>query len=93
MLRSIKIAYSECPYDHFSFRQHLKKQLNETEEKYPGTKQRILNSFLKMEKIMRKGLKDERSEIVHCERCGEPGSAKICMRCKMLGKLKTKLAG
>lgn len=75
MLRGIEITYSECPYAHFSFRQHVKRQLNETEEKYPGTKQRILNSFLEMEKLMRKGMKGEKFEIAHCERCGEPTSA------------------
>lgn len=89
MLKGIKITYSGCPYAHFSFRQHVKRQLNQTEEKYPGTKQRILNSFLGMEKWLGKGLKKEKSKILHCEKCGEPASTKICMHCKMLGELKT----
>ncbi|VVB98414.1 tRNA 2-thiocytidine biosynthesis protein TtcA [uncultured archaeon] len=88
MLRGIQITYSECPYAHFSFRQHVKKQLNDTEEKYPGTKQRILGSFLEMEKMMRKGMKEEKFEILHCEKCGEPSSEQVCMHCKMVKELK-----
>ncbi len=98
MLRGIEITYSECPYAHFSFRQHVKKQLNETEEKYPGTKQRILNSFLEMEKWLRKGLKGEKFQIIHCEKCSEPtskpetrnGKQLLCMHCRMVEELKTK---
>lgn len=90
MLRGIGITYCECPYAHFSFRQHVKKQLNETEAKYPGTKQRLLNGFLGMEGLMRKGLKEEKFEILHCGNCGEPSSTEICMRCKMAEQLKNK---
>lgn len=100
MLRGIKITYSECPYAYQSFRQHVKKQLNETEEKYPGTKQRILSSFIEMEKLMRKGL-PVRFEISKCSVCGEPTPAprkglkddarsRTCMHCRMIEELKTK---
>lgn len=89
MLKGMEIEYRECPYAHFSFRQHVKRQLNETEEKYPGTKQRILSSFLEMEKWPRKDPKQGKSELIRCEKCGEPASTKICMHCKMLDELKT----
>ncbi len=99
LLRGIGIHYSECPYAHFSFRQHVKTQLNDTEEKYPGTKMRILASFIEMEKLMRKGL-PEKLEISHCTLCGEPASApregledaraRICMHCRMIEELRSK---
>lgn len=93
-LRGIKIAYSECPYAYQSFRRHIKRQLNETEEKYPGTKQRILGSFIEMEKHMRNGLEGSSFEVSHCSVCGEPTPTRaekdggICMHCKMLAELK-----
>lgn len=88
LLRGFDIEYVECPYAYLSFRQHVKKQLNETEEKYPGTKQRIVNSFLELEKWMRRGMENEKFKILHCERCGEPTSTNLCMSCTMLEKLK-----
>ncbi len=88
MLKDIQIKYMECPYAHFSFRQHVKKQLNDSEEKYPSTKIRILNSFLEMKKHLRKWMKDEKFKLFHCKKCGESSSAQICMRCEMIMKLK-----
>ncbi|MDD5337110.1 MAG: TIGR00269 family protein [Candidatus ainarchaeum sp.] len=85
MLKGIRITYSECPYAYQSFRQHVKGQLNETEEKYPGTKIRILNSFIWMEKLMEK--EGEKSEILKCSGCGEPSSRGLCMACKMIERL------
>lgn len=101
VLRGIEITRIECPYAHFAFRQHVKTQLNESEEKYPGTKQRILASFIEMEKLMRKGLPDDRFEVSHCSSCGEPAPAprkgleddersRICMHCRMIEELKSR---
>ncbi|MBU0586435.1 TIGR00269 family protein [Candidatus Micrarchaeota archaeon] len=87
MLKGLEIKFMECPYAHFSFRQHIKEQLNDTEEKYPGTKLRILKSFIEMEKLMRKSLKDKEFVFIPCKKCGEPSSTISCMKCKMLEEL------
>ncbi|MFA5076931.1 MAG: TIGR00269 family protein [Candidatus Micrarchaeia archaeon] len=87
MMKGIGIKYSECPYAYQSFRQHVKGQLNETEGEYPGTKIRILKSFLEMEKLMRAGLGKGKTEILKCSRCREPASANLCMACKMMERL------
>lgn len=91
MLKGIKIDFRECPYAHSAFRQDVRRKINELEELYPGTKQRILHSFTEMHGWMKKGLEGKKFEISHCPRCGEPTSGKLavgslgeCMYCKMI---------
>ena len=43
----IEIHFQECPYARHALRAHIREQLNETEERYPGSKFKILNSFSK----------------------------------------------
>jgi uncharacterized protein (TIGR00269 family) len=86
MLKGIKIERIECPHAHTAFRQHIRAMLNETEEKYPGTKFKIVNCFLDMENA----LHDEFSKgakLKFCTNCGEPtGKSSECMFCKMTRK-------
>jgi uncharacterized protein (TIGR00269 family) len=83
LLRGMGIEYNECPYAYQSFRQHVKTQLNATESKYPGTKQRILNSMLGMLAKMPK----EKGGALPCRECGEPSPGGTCMACKMAERL------
>jgi uncharacterized protein (TIGR00269 family) len=53
MLKGISLEHVECPYARFAFRGHVRKMLNETEERYPGTKFKVMNSFLDMEGALR----------------------------------------
>jgi uncharacterized protein (TIGR00269 family) len=82
MMKGIAIERIECPYAYTAFRQHTRRMLNETEERYPGTKFKIVNSFLEMEDALRskyaKGAK-----INECGRCGEPSSNDICQFCAL----------
>jgi len=80
--RSFK--YCACPYSTYSYRNSIKKMLNEFEEKYPGTKNNVVNSFLEILPLLKKKYI---GKIESCERCGEPCSGKICQTCKLIEDL------
>jgi uncharacterized protein (TIGR00269 family) len=83
MLKGIELERVECPYAHTAFRSHVRKMLNESEEMYPGTKFKVVNSFLEIEGALRsryvKG-----AAVAECETCGEPCSKGQCMFCRIV---------
>lgn len=85
MLNGIPIKFQECPYAYTAMRQLVRKQLNEMEEKYPGTKFRILNSFLSIKQNAKPPAGSQ--QLKYCEKCGEPTSSGICACCKLVEKL------
>jgi uncharacterized protein (TIGR00269 family) len=89
MMKEIPIERIECPYARNAFRQHVRKILNETEEKYPSSKLRIVRSFLAQRKLMTEGAKkraEKKGKLPHCPTCGEPSSreGKNCTVCSMM---------
>jgi len=86
MMKGIAIERIECPYAYTAFRQHTRRMLNETEERYPGTKFKIVNSFLDMEDALHAKY-SKGAKISECERCGEPSSRGTCMFCSLTKKL------
>ncbi len=84
IVNGIEIHFDECPYARHAFRAHIRDQLNETEEKYPGSKFKILNSLLSLHPILQKGLENRTFEMKHCKICKEPSGQDICMFCSML---------
>ena len=80
IIKGIEIDNVECPYAHFAFRSHVRKMLNESEERYPGTKFKIMNAFLDMEGALRE--KYGKGKLMECKNCGEPTSQEICMFCR-----------
>lgn len=81
MAMGIEIERVECPYARFAFRSHVRKMLNETEERYPGTKFKIVNAFLSMEGALREKY-GRAIPIKECSLCGEPCSGPSCMFCR-----------
>ncbi len=81
LLRGIELESIECPYARFAFRGHVRKMLNEAEEKYPGTKFKIVRSYFEMEPALRERYSDA-SGLVSCSSCGEPSSQEICAFCQ-----------
>ncbi len=81
MLKGISLEHVECPYARFAFRGHVRKMLNETEERYPGTKFKVMNSFLDMEGALRD--KYNKGSLSQCPSCGEPSSKGICRFCSI----------
>jgi uncharacterized protein (TIGR00269 family) len=87
-LVGIPIHYQECPYAHEAFRQQVRVLLNSLEEKYPGTKQRIFNSFLSIQRSLEKTARAEPIRAPEkCAQCGEPSSSRLCMACSLLGEI------
>ncbi|MFH1784887.1 MAG: TIGR00269 family protein [Candidatus Micrarchaeota archaeon] len=83
LLKEIDLEHIECPYARFAFRGHVRKMINESEERYPGTKFKIVNSFLEIEDALRKKY-GQIKKIGSCSSCGEASSKGICMFCKMI---------
>jgi len=84
MLKGIEIEHVECPYARFAFRGHVRRMLNETEERYPGTKFKIVNGFLEIEDALRAKYSNS-PKLETCKSCGEPCSRGECMFCRTLG--------
>jgi uncharacterized protein (TIGR00269 family) len=80
MAKGIGIEHVECPYARFAFRGHVRKMLNETEERYPGTKFKVVNAFLDMDGGL-KARYGKDAALKECSRCGEPCSGPVCMFC------------
>lgn len=73
-----------CPNAHLSFRGKIRKILNDYEEKYPGTKLRILEEFDNMLPELQKKFKDV--SMGTCIKCGEPASSEVCKACVILNE-------
>jgi len=78
----IKPVFHQCPYIEYNVRIHIRRYLNELEEKYPGTKYSILRSLLSIIDLLKKNTRENiREEIETCWICGEPSSHPICRAC------------
>jgi hypothetical protein len=51
--------------------------LNELEEEYPGTKFKILSSFLEMQRALPGNYKSQNAKLGVCSSCKDPTSSKI----------------
>ncbi len=79
LLKGWKIQFTECPYSREGYRHHIQEMLNDFEQKYKGTKQGIVNSFLAMLPLFPKD--DE--TIKTCADCGEASNKTQCNACAM----------
>ena len=82
VLRGIEVDFAECPYAKVSYRAVIRDLLNKEEEKNPGTKLNIVNTYLTM--------KEEdfsTPSIGVCKRCGEASKDKICKACKLVEEI------
>ena len=78
ILNGVEIHLDECPYSNLSLRAKIKEFLNKTESKHPGTKENVLNSFIKTLDV-----ENVRTVLSECERCGEPTSGRVCKACEI----------
>ncbi len=80
-------GYHECPYAEQSYRQDVKDMLNNFDEKYPGTKYSIIQSFLEILPLLKNKYKSN-IRLKYCISCGEPTSKEECQACQLIKKLK-----
>ncbi len=88
-LKGFKVEYTECPNVTQSYRAEVRDLLNTFEEKFPGTKTGIINSFLDMLPLLKEremaSARNTSSKkgIQSCQSCGEPSNGKVCNACKL----------
>ena len=78
--------FNECPNVKLSYRAQVRDMLNEMENKFPGTKNGIVNSFLELLPLLKQNQKN--SEVGICKVCKEPSAKEICNACLYVEKLK-----
>ena len=78
--------FTECPNVVQSYRAQIRDMLNGMEQKFPGTKYSIVNSFLQILPFLKEQFKDGIIKI--CAKCNEPSSNDVCNACVYLEKLK-----
>ncbi|MBI2655087.1 TIGR00269 family protein [Candidatus Woesearchaeota archaeon] len=81
--------FNECPNAVHSFRAQVRDTLNDLENKFPGTKYSIENSFLQTLPYLKEKFRDGKIKI--CKNCSEPSSNDICNACVYVEKLKNKI--
>ncbi|MAG91057.1 TIGR00269 family protein, partial [Candidatus Woesearchaeota archaeon] len=78
--------FTECPNVSRSYRAQIRDMLNQMENKFPGTKYSIVNSFLQTLPMLKEKFKHE--SIKACVKCKEPSSKDVCNACHYVEKLK-----
>jgi len=89
MLNDPGIVFGPCKYSTEAFRDEVRDFLNRTEEKHPGTKIRIVNSFLSIKPSLENGFGGVGTPGT-CSECGEPTSGDYCKCCEMRKELEKK---
>ena len=82
LLKKFQVQYTECPYAKEGFRSQVREMLNDFEQKYPGTKQGVVNSFLEILPLLKEKATKTDYKLKLCQKCGEPANKNICNTCK-----------
>ncbi len=82
-------SFNECPNAPQAFRANVRDMLNEIEQKNPGTKYSVVNSFLQVLPMLKEKFKGGTINI--CAKCSEPAANEVCNACVYLEKLKGKI--
>lgn len=83
LLQKFQIEFTECPYSKEGFRHQVQTMLNDFEERYRGTKQGVINSFLALLPHIREQEKGNVELVRQCSRCGEAANKEVCNACQM----------
>jgi tRNA-5-methyluridine54 2-sulfurtransferase len=83
LLKGFQVQFTECPYSREGYRHHVQEMLNDFENKFKGTKQSIINSFLDILPMLKDKDKDKYLSIKSCTACKEPSNQDVCNACKM----------
>lgn len=85
VVNDLPFHLAECPYSVEAFRGQVKNFLNDVEQRHPGSKFNVLQSFLKLKDKLPNPVESHQAGT--CTVCGEHSSAAICRRCVMLESL------
>lgn len=81
-MNDLPVSMDECPYAGEALRNEIREIVNNYEVKHPGTKYSLLGGF----EAVSEALRPPGTNIVMCEKCGEPGSETPCKTCRLLGR-------
>ena len=87
LLKGFEVKFGECPNANEGLRAYVRDLLNDTEAKYPGSKQGVINSFLDIMPLLREREKHKEKTIRSCTLCTEPANQEICNACKIKAAL------
>lgn len=91
IIKKFPVQFIECPYAEEGYRAAIRDMLNDFENKYRGTKQGIINSFLAILPLIKeREIKTNQKPLKKCKLCGEPANQEVCHACKILGELNGK---
>jgi len=85
-LKGFQVNFIECPNSKGTFRSYIYDVLNSLEERNPGTKHSIVQSFLEILPLLKERYKDK--DITSCKQCSEPSAKEICRACEFVNALK-----
>ncbi len=78
LLKGFNTSMRECPYARSSFRDVVRKSLNDFEYKHSGTKLSIIKTYDSL------GIINNPVNLGSCNACGEPSSNEVCKACMIL---------
>lgn len=81
-LNNLPVSTDECPYAGEALRNEIREMVNNYEVKHPGTKYSLLGGF----EAIAQALRPPDSQVIRCEKCGEPSSEAVCKTCRLLGR-------
>jgi len=81
-LRKFMLDFTECPNIHLSYRREIRDMLNEFENKYSGTKNKIVNAFIEIIPTLKQEYKNTKP-FQYCSICGDASAGKICNACTL----------
>ncbi len=85
IIQGIEFSHEVCPYAERALRNEFRESIDAWEERTPGTKFAILNSFDKIRTYMPA---DTREKIGKCRICGSPTPGDVCKSCALEIELK-----
>lgn len=88
VIKGFELDFIECPHANTSSRFAVRDELNDIELKHPGSKNRLMEWFLRALPLLKDHFQTNET-VSSCQSCGAPASAKLCRACIIVKKLKT----
>lgn len=92
ILNSIPYYDGECPHSLNNVRRDVQKIINDTEERYAGTKHQIISFYDKISPAIGSGIPIQKV-LDRCKICGEAATGGICRACQLVENITGKVKG
>jgi uncharacterized protein (TIGR00269 family) len=88
-LKGFPVSEHECPYAARALRGLYRDFIMQAEDRHPGTRHRLLKSFVELEACLRGRYPP--AHLTPCRVCGEPSSEETCMVCRLAEQVRKRL--